>query len=118
MIKSYKDLRIYQNSYKLALEIHKTVQNLPKEERYEISSQIKRAALSIPLNIAEGYGKKSSKRDFKRFLSIALGSCNETLVLIDFIKDLNYISEKEHREYIERYTRVGRQIYTLIEKWK
>ena len=58
----------------------------PKHELYELGSQMRRAATSIPLNIAEGYGRKSTAADFKAFLRIALGSCNEVMVLIEMIK--------------------------------
>ena len=118
MIKSYRDLEVYQLSYKLALSIHKMTQTFPKEETYEISSQMRRAALSIPLNIAEGYGKKSSAKDFKRFLKISLGSTNEMLVLISFVKDLGYITEEEYKEYSERYNMLGGMIYNLEKNWE
>ena len=118
VIKSYKDLEVYQLSYKLALSIHKMTQTFPKEETYEISSQMRRAALSIPLNIAEGYGKKSSAKDFKRFLKISLGSTNEMLVLISFVKDLGYITEEEYKEYSERYNMLGGMIYNLEKNWE
>ena len=64
MIKSYEDLEIYQRAYKLALTIHRLTHKFPKYETYEIGSQIRRASLSVPLNIAEGYGKKVSSKDF------------------------------------------------------
>ena len=118
VIKSYRDLEVYQLSYKLALSIHKMTQTFPKEETYEISSQMRRAALSIPLNIAEGYGKKSSAKDFKRFLKISLGSTNEMLVLISFVKDLGYITEEEYKEYSERYNMLGGMIYNLEKNWE
>jgi four helix bundle protein len=79
MIKSYEDLEVYQQSYELYIEIYKATLNLPRYETYEIVNQLRRAALSIVLNIAEGYGKQSVA-DFKRFLSISIGSCNEVCV--------------------------------------
>jgi len=68
VIKSYDDLEVYKRSYELALAIHRLSFTLPETERYELSSQIRRAAVSIPLNIAEGYGRKKSKAEFKHFL--------------------------------------------------
>ena len=79
MIQSYKELEIYKRSYKLALSLHKITINFPETERYDLISQIRRCSKSIPTNIAEGYGRKS-KEDFKRFLKISLGSCNELQV--------------------------------------
>ena len=58
MIKSYQDLRVYQISYQLALQVHQLTLKFPDFERYELGSQLRRAATSIPINIAEGYGKK------------------------------------------------------------
>ena len=118
MIKGYKDLKIYQISYKLALKIHRLTSIFPKHETYEVGSQLRRASLSIPLNIAEGYGKKTSAKDFKRFLNMSLGSCNETMVLLDFINDLKYIDKKDYEELFEEYRVLAKQIYTLMEKWK
>ena len=118
MIKSYRDLEVYQDSYSLALQIHKLTQNYPEQERYEIGKQLRRAAISIPLNIAEGYGKKESIADFKRFLKMSLGSCNEVQVLNDMCKDLQYINEETHKKFIESYYILGRRISKLISNWK
>ena len=118
MINTYKDLKIYQKSYKLSLTIHKLTQKYPDYEKYELASQLRRAATSIPLNIAEGYGKKESGADFKRYLKIALGSSNEVEVLIDLSYDLGYINERTHKELSEENTSLRKQIYTLIKKWK
>ena len=118
MIKGFKDLVIYQKSYELSIKVHTLTLRYPKNERYEIVSQIRRAAMSVPLNIAEGYGKKDSEADFKRFLRMAVGSCNEMEVLMDMSKDLGYIEENTHREMTEEYIVLRKQIITLIEKWK
>jgi S23 ribosomal protein. len=118
MIKSYKDLDVYKESYSLALEMHKMTKTYPESERYEMGGQLRRAAISIPMNIAEGYGKKESTLDFKRFLRMSLGSCNEVQVLIDIGKDLEYITMEQHLEMWERYNVLGKRISTLIERWK
>ena len=118
MIKGFKDLEVYQTSYGLALKIHQITREFPKYETYETGSQIRRSALSIALNIAEGYGKKRSSKDFKRFLAMALGSCNEIQVLLDFIKDLGYIEDIVYKQLIREYEILGRRIYTLMDKWQ
>jgi four helix bundle protein len=117
MISSYKDLNVYQKSYKLLLEIYEKTKELPKEEMYGITSQIRRAAMSIPLNIAEGYGKHTSESEFKRYLSIAIGSVNEVEVLINLMKDLGYLTQEKHEQYIESYIEVRKMLYGLREKW-
>lgn len=112
----YKDLKVYQKSYELAKEMYIEVANkLPTEERYGLTSQIKRASTSIPLNIAEGYGKWVSGKELIRFLLMARGSCCEMQVLIDFIKDFGYISEENCKIYYDRYTEVGKMLTGLIK---
>ena len=114
----YESLEVYKKSYELALSLYKFTNELPKEERYGIISQIKRASLSIPLNIAEGYGKQASKAEFNRFLSMAKGSCSEINVLLSFLKDLGYLNEKHYEKYKEHYQEVERMLYGLINSDK
>ena len=118
MIKSYKDLEVYQSAYQLAINVHQVTQKYPDYERYEMGGQLRRAATSIPMNIAEGYGKKRSVNDFKRFLLMALGSCNEVQVLLDMSKDLKYIDEQKHTELTNEYDILGRRLNVMIEKWQ
>lgn len=117
MIKSYTDLDIYKESYKLSLEIYKITAKYPKDEIFGLTSQIRRAAISVVLNIVEGYGRQS-KEDFKRFLKISLGSNNETITLLELSKDLNYISIEEYDKIKQNYDILGKRIYTLINNWK
>ena len=117
-INSYRDLRVYRLSYELALEIHRMTLKFPAMERGELGSQLRRAASSVPINIAEGYGRKKSAEDFKRFLVIAMGSCNEVSVILDLARDLDYFSNELHCEFKERYDQVGRAINKLIQVWK
>ena len=114
----YKDLAIYKRAYESALRIHKTTSTFPKHEMYELGSQMRRAAMSIPLNIAEGYGRKIHQNDFKSFLLIALGSCNEVDVLLDMVKDLGYIDLDQYTELKDSYDHLGRQITKFIQAMK
>lgn len=114
MIKSYKDLEIFKGSYKLSLYIYKITSKQPKDEIYGITSQLRRAAVSIPLNIAEGYGRLSED-DFKRFLKISLGSTNETSTLIEISKDLGYINNNEYSKLIKQYDILGKKIYKFMQ---
>ena len=118
MIKSYRDLNIYKDSYDLAIMLYKITQRISDREQYDLGSQIRRAATSVPMNIAEGYGKKESVAEFKRFLRMAAGSVNEMEVLLDMIKDLGYLKDEEHQGLRERYEIVGKQIHALIKKWE
>ena len=118
LIQSYHDLDVYKRSYRLALDIHRISFTLPKVERYELSSQIRRSAVSIPLNIAEGYGRKDSKAEFKHFLRNSLGSCNEVQVLLNMLKDLGYIEESLYVSLKEQYDILGKQLNKLIQIWR
>ena len=112
-MRSFRDLDVYQEGYRLALTVHKLTQAFPEHERYEVGSQLRRSAVSIPANIAEGYG--GSEAEFKRFLRIALGSSNEVIVYLDMVNDLGYA---ETRALREAYDILGKRIYRLAESWK
>jgi len=86
----YEQLRVWQEAMELTREIYKLSSSFPKEELYGITSQLRRAALSIPLNIAEGQSRGAT--DFRRFLTISLGSCNETLTILTLSKDLQMVA--------------------------
>lgn len=118
LIQTFKDLEVYQRSYRLALEMHKLSFSLPEVEKFELRSQLRRAAVSIPLNIAEGYGRKESASEFKHFLRNSLGSCNEVQVLLNMIKDLGYIKEEIFEEHSSSYDVLGKQLNKLIQTWK
>jgi four helix bundle protein len=117
-ISSYRDLTAYQRSYQLALEIHKRTRLFPPQERRELGSQLRRASTSVPINIAEGYGRKRSTEDFKRFLVIALGSCNEVSVILDLARDLGYLVGDEHARWQGQYDQVGKMLNKLIQVWR
>lgn len=117
MIRSYTDLQIYKDSYRLSLEIYKSTQEFPKEETYGIISQIRRATVSVALNIAEGYGRQS-KEEFKRFLKISLGSNNEAITLLELSKDLEYLNIEEYQKLKNEYILLGKRIHKVIECWK
>ena len=114
-ISSFHDLKVYQKGYRLALEVHRIARTLPDPEKYELGAQLRRAAVSIPANIAEGYGRKNSQAEFKHFLRNALGSSNEMQVLLTLASDLGYLS---NTELSDQYNELGKQIYSLIQVWQ
>ena len=116
MIKSYKDLEIYRRSYDLSLELHEITKGYPESERYDLVSQIRRCSKSIPTNIAEGFGRRS-KDDFKRFVKISLGSCNELEVHLCFSKDLGYISEEEYCKLSNENDEIGKMLNSTLNRW-
>ncbi len=112
----YRRLKIYERSYKAALAIYRMTEGYPEEEKYGITSQMRRAAVSITLNIAEGNAKRESQQEFKRFLMMALGSANEMSVLIDFSKDLGYIGDEMYLKAKEEYEEIGKMLRVFIQR--
>ena len=114
----FKKLEVFKKSYELALQIHKISLKFPKEIQFNLADQIRRSSRSIPTNIAEGYGKKYSQKDFRRFLLMAKGSKDETIVHLNFLKDLNYIDQKIFDFLEQKYEEVGKMLFGLIKSLK
>jgi four helix bundle protein len=117
-IRSYKDLAVYRESYAAALEVSKLTKKFPPIEQYELARQLRRSARSIPANLAEGWAKRSSAQEFKRYMQVAIGSCHETQNWLDMSKDESYITEKEHEYLSGRYNGIGVMLYKLWENWR
>ena len=114
----YEDLKVYEKSYKSALAIYRMTKRFPKEEIYGMTSQIRRAATSIPLNIAEGYAKRESQEEFKRFLRMAIGSSDEMQVLLEFAKDLEYIEKEQYSRAKAIYQEISKMLNGMISRMK
>ena len=114
----YHRLNVYRKSYELALEVHKLTLRFPRIEQYALAQQLRASSKSIPANIAEGMGKQSSPKEVVRFVRMALGSCDETRVWLDFARDLDYIEENTHDTLDEQYREVGRMLTGLVKKWR
>ena len=117
-IQGFRDLEVYRRSFEASLEMYKMTKIFPRDEVYGLISQIKRASTSIPLNIAEGYGKRENVNEFKRFLLMAIGSCNEMRVLLDLSERLGFIDERFHQKYEIEYDEIGKMLTRLREKWR
>lgn len=94
---SHKDLKVWKESMDMVVLIYTVTKNFSKEELYSLTSQIRRAAVSIPSNIAEGAGRKS-KAEYSRFLYYALGSASELETQIEIAYRLNFISDIQNLE--------------------
>jgi len=116
-IKSYKDLLAYQKAYELALEVYKITKNFPKEEVYGLVSQARRATVSIPSNIAEGY-RRGSRKEYIQFLNIAYGSAAELETQISLAYDLNMLNEESYRRVIGLSEEVSKLLFSLIRSLK
>ena len=114
MVKSYQDLLVWQKAMELTVEIYRIVKLLPTEERYALSDQMKRAAVSIPSNIAEGQARNSVK-EFIQFLSIAKGSNAELQTQCLICRQLQYLPEAELKTALALSDEVGKMLNGLIK---
>ncbi|MCP4669487.1 MAG: four helix bundle protein [Deltaproteobacteria bacterium] len=114
MLKNYKELKVWQKSYHLCLEIYKATSRFPKEERFGLTSQVRRASVSVPSNIAEGYGRKTTP-DYIRSLYIAYGSNCELETQILLSGDLGYIERALLKKIKDEIQEVERMLKALIK---
>src|SRR5713101_9488402 len=113
MGRSYRDLVVWQKSMQLVTDIYKTTRAFPREEIYGLTSQIRRAAVSIPSNIAEGQGRRTTL-DFLRHLSIAYGSLREVETQILIARRLRYVAQTRVDEVMDLAGEVGRLLNGLM----
>ena len=113
----YHRLDVYRKAYDLALDVHRRTLEFPKIEQYAMAQQLRGSSKSIVAKVAEGMGKQSSPKEVVRFVRMAIGSCDETRVWLDFARDLGYIDEPTHNALDERYREVGRMLTGLVRKW-
>ncbi len=114
MLRNYKDLKVWQKSYQLCLEVYQLTKGFPKNEIYGLISQMRRAALSIPSNIAEGYGRKT-KPEYLRALYIAYGSTCELETQVLLSGDLGYLADKSLSKLQDDLGGVERMLKALIK---
>jgi len=112
-VRSYKDLVAWQKSMALVTEVYRASQEFPKEELFALMSQIRRAAVSVPSNIAEGHAR-SSKKEFQYFLSNARGSLAELETQLTIAYQLAYIKETTINQLLDRLGEVGRILNGLL----
>jgi len=113
MSSSFRDLRVWQEAIQLTTEIYKHTAQFPKHEAYGLTQQIRRAAVSVPSNIAEGKGHRSDK-EFVHFMFHARGSLLELQTQLEIAKELQYLSAEEIRDLLEVADGVGRALNGLI----
>ena len=101
---------IYQEIREYIKEIYKLASNLPKQEQFELASQLRRAATSILLNLAEG-SMKLSNAEFSRFILISVGSASEVVSILDICFDLRYISPSTHQSFVLKSESIIKRLY-------
>ena len=114
----YRKLEVYEKAYRSAVAVYRMTADFPKEERYGMTDQMRRASVSIALNVAEGYARRESQEELKRFLRMAAGSAAEMQVLIEFAKEFGYVSEERYSEAREAYEAIGKMLNAFIRKLK
>ncbi|WP_299685007.1 four helix bundle protein [uncultured Dokdonia sp.] len=116
-MRDFRKYNIWKLSHSLTLDIYTVSKNFPKAEVYGLTSQIRRAASSIPTNIAEGCGRDSDA-EFNRFLTIAMGSASETEYLLILSKDLQYIDNTSYEDLNSKVNICKQKMYSLKQKLK
>lgn len=111
----WRNLEVWQLADQMALEVYRHSRVFPSEERYGLTSQLRRSALSVPTNIVEGYSRRGD-RELGHFLSVALGSLAETKYLLHFASQLEYLAEPARETLFDGYERLGRQLWRFYEK--
>jgi len=114
-MKDFRSLKVWQRGHELALSIYKVTLSFPREEIYGLVSQLRRAASSVPANIAEGCGCNGN-REFARFLGIALRSASETEYHLLLARDLAYLDRKTYEQLNNQITEVKRMLTGFIQK--
>jgi len=115
-MRGYKDLKVYQLAYKLAMDIFNFSKSFPKEERYSLTDQIRRSSRSVAANIAEGFRKRRYPNMFVSKMADADSETAETQVWLDFACDCGYLSKEHHHELIIGYEDIGKMLGSMIAK--
>ena len=111
-MKTFRDLKVWQKSHDMVIEIYRITGSFPDEERYGLVSQIRRSASSVPTNIVEGF-KRRSRKEFAHFLNIAESSLEETKYWLILSKDLSYIKDEEVGEVEALCDEIGKMLFGL-----
>jgi len=113
---SFRDLKVYQIAYRLAMELFEETKNVPVEEKYSLTDQIRRSTRSVAANIAEAWKKRRYKKAFVSKLIESSGEAGETEVWLDVSLDAGYLSKEKHQYFIERYEEVSRMLFGIVDK--
>jgi len=114
--RGYRDLKVYQMAYRIALDIHQVTKTFPKEEKYSLTDQIRRSSRSVPANLAEAWKKRRYEKAFISKLIDCAGEAGETEVWLDFSKDFGYLKGDQYKKLMQRYDEVNRMLYGMTDK--
>lgn len=117
-IKSFRDLEVYQNSYKAMIIVAKEVLPLlPPREKFDLTDQLSRSTKAIPRLIAEGYSKRHQKFGFQKYLDDAMAESNESIVSLEQCRDLYGLDNELTNNLVDIYDKCSRQLYKLRQAW-
>ncbi len=114
-IKDFRDLDVWKLGKEIVVDVYRASKEFPKEEMYGLVSQLRRAAVSIPSNIAEGFNRQHNK-EYRQFLYIALGSCAELETQLEVSCDLGFLTKEVGAPFLEKITHESRMLQNLIKK--
>jgi four helix bundle protein len=114
-LKDFRDLKVWEKSHKLTLQIYAATREFPREERYSLTSQIRRAAGSIPANIAEGCGRDGDA-GLSRYLRIAMGSSSELEYDLLLARDLSYFNEDTYQNLAGELIEIRKMLNAFIQR--
>ena len=114
MVGGHRDLKVFQFAFALAVEIFRETASFPKDEKYSLTDQIRRASRSVAANIAEGFRKRRYRNAFVLKLVEADAEATEVMVWLDFANAFGYLSPKQHHELLVKYEELGRIIGGIL----
>ncbi len=112
-MRNYRDLEVWEKAHKLTLQLYQRSRTFPKEEFYGLTSQLRRAAMSVGANLAEGCGRQTTP-ELARFVRIAMGSASELDYHLLLARDFGYLESEEHQELSQELTRVRKMLASLL----
>jgi len=113
-MKDFRQLKVWEKSHQLALAVYQATREFPREELYGLTSQIRRASMSVPTNIAEGCGRNTDA-EFARFLQIAMGSASETEYQLILARDLEFLSKESYEKLHKDVEEIKRMLASLLK---
>ena len=116
-MQDFRQLKVWEKTHKLALDTYRATRQFPRDEAFGLTAQLRRAAVSIPANIAEGCGR-TGDREFGRFLGMALGSASELEYHLLFAHDLAFLTDQDFKHLTEGVVEVKRMLAGLVQSMK
>jgi four helix bundle protein len=117
-IERVEDLEVFRRAYRLSLDLHKSSLALPRIEQFALADQLRRASKSVCANLVEGFAKQSrSAAEYRRYLTVAIGSSDETQLWLRYCVDLGYIEEVMGRRWMADYVEISKMLQGLHASW-